>query len=101
VDLLAFGGRLVQIAVLRGAKAEFNPRAPSASADHRHRVDAAFRSVEEKGAIAAAVEHAGLAPGRVEKIRPVVYATLPLTEAAEAHRVMESGSHIGKIVLTV
>jgi NADPH2:quinone reductase len=35
------------------------------------------------------------------KIRPVIYATFPLTQAAEAHRLMESGSHIGKIVLTV
>jgi NADPH2:quinone reductase len=35
------------------------------------------------------------------KIRPVIYAKLPLKQAAEAHRLMESGSHIGKILLTV
>jgi NADPH:quinone reductase-like Zn-dependent oxidoreductase len=34
-------------------------------------------------------------------IRPVVHATVPLAEAAEAHRLMESSRHIGKIVLTV
>ncbi len=35
------------------------------------------------------------------KIRPVVHATFPLAEAAKAHALMESGTHIGKIVLTV
>ncbi len=35
------------------------------------------------------------------KIRPVVHATFPLAEAAKAHALMESGAHIGKIVLTV
>ena len=34
------------------------------------------------------------------RIRPVVHAVFPLAEAAEAHRLMESGDHIGKIVLT-
>jgi NADPH:quinone reductase len=36
----------------------------------------------------------------LKKVLPLVYATFPLTQAAEAHRLMESGSHIGKIVLT-
>jgi putative PIG3 family NAD(P)H quinone oxidoreductase len=35
------------------------------------------------------------------KIKPVVHATFPLAEAARAHALMESGAHIGKIVLTV
>jgi NADPH:quinone reductase-like Zn-dependent oxidoreductase len=33
--------------------------------------------------------------------RPVIYETFPLAEACEAHRVMESSRHIGKIVLTI
>ncbi|MFZ5463195.1 MAG: zinc-binding dehydrogenase, partial [Pseudomonadota bacterium] len=32
-------------------------------------------------------------------IKPVIHATFPLEQAAEAHRLMESGTHIGKIVL--
>ena len=58
VDLLAFDGRLVQIAVLRGAKAEINlvrllrQRITVTGSTLRS------RTVEEKGAIAAAVEHA-------------------------------------------
>jgi NADPH:quinone reductase-like Zn-dependent oxidoreductase len=34
-------------------------------------------------------------------VRVVVHATFPLRDAAEAHRVMESGGHIGKLILTV
>jgi NADPH2:quinone reductase len=35
------------------------------------------------------------------KIRPIIDRTFPLAEAAEAHRLMESGAHIGKILLTI
>ena len=58
------------------------------------------RTVQEKGAIAAAVEKAVWPLVEAGAIRPVVYATFPLVDAAEAHRVLGSGSHIGKIVLT-
>ena len=34
-------------------------------------------------------------------VRPVIHARFPLAEAAQAHALMESGAHIGKIVLTV
>jgi NADPH:quinone reductase-like Zn-dependent oxidoreductase len=34
-------------------------------------------------------------------VRPVIFQTFPLERAAEAHRLMESGHHIGKIVLVV
>jgi NADPH2:quinone reductase len=35
------------------------------------------------------------------RVRPVIFATFPLADASEAHRLMESSQHIGKIVLTV
>ena len=101
VDLLALEGRLLQIAVLQGAKAEVNlvrvlrQRLTITGSTLRS------RTVEEKGAIADAVEKAVWPLVDAGKIRPIVYATFPLQRAAEAHRVMESGSHIGKIVLTV
>jgi len=99
IDALASEGRLVQIATLRGASAEIN----LASLMQRRLTltgsTLRARSVGEKGAIAAAVrEHVWplLESGAVA---PVIYATFPLRAAAEAHRVMESGAHIGKLVL--
>ena len=35
------------------------------------------------------------------KIKPIIHATFPLAEAAKAHALMETGAHIGKVVLTV
>ncbi len=96
---LAVEGRLVQIAVQRGAKAEVN------LADimvRRLSVTGSTlrpRSIAEKGAIARALEHEiwpWLAEGSV---RPIVHATFALADAASAHRLMESSAHIGKIVL--
>jgi NADPH2:quinone reductase len=101
IDLLALEGRLLQIAVLQGAKAEVNlvrvlrQRLTITGSTLRS------RTVEEKGAIADAVENAVWPLVETGKIRPAIHATFPLQRAAEAHRLMESGSHIGKIVLTV
>ena len=35
------------------------------------------------------------------EVRPQIHATFPLEQAAEAHRLMESSAHVGKIVLTI
>src|SRR5688572_1710647 len=101
VDLLALEGRLLQIAVLHGAKVDINlvsllrKRITITGSTLRS------RTVEEKGAIANAVERSVWPLVEMGQIRPVIYAAVPLAQAAEAHRLMESGSHIGKIVLTV
>jgi NADPH2:quinone reductase len=58
------------------------------------------RSVEEKGAIAAALRREVWPLLESGRVRPVIYRTFPLAEAAAAHRLMESGEHVGKIVLT-
>ncbi len=97
---LAVEGRLVQIAWLQGSKppANFMPlmlkRLTWTGSTLRP------RSVEQKAAIAQALEAKVwplLAAGRV---KPLIHATFPLHEAAAAHRLMESSAHIGKIVLT-
>lgn len=101
VELLAIEGRLVQIALLRGAKAELDLNAVM-----RRRLTITGstlrpQSVAAKGAIAHELEtHIWplLAEGT---IRPVIHATLPLERAADAHRLLEQGDHIGKVVLTV
>jgi putative PIG3 family NAD(P)H quinone oxidoreductase len=101
VDLLALEGRLLQIAVLHGAKSEINlvrllrQRLTISGSTLR------ARTVQEKGAIANALERQVWPLVESETIRPVIYTTFPLRQAADAHRLMESGSQIGKIVLTV
>jgi NADPH2:quinone reductase len=59
------------------------------------------RSVADKAAIARAVEHKVWPLIAAGKVRPVIYKTFGLAEAAAAHALMESSAHIGKIVLTV
>jgi putative PIG3 family NAD(P)H quinone oxidoreductase len=101
LDALAVDGRLVQIALLHGAKVELllwtlmQRRLTITGSTLRP------RSVAEKGAIATSLRKAVwplIAQGR---IRPIIHATYPLAQAAEAHRVMEASEHIGKLVLTV
>ena len=100
LQALAVEGRLVQIAWLQGPKlqANFMPlmlkRLTWTGSTLRP------RSVEQKAAIAQALEARVwplLAAGRV---KPLIHATFPLREAAAAHALMESSQHIGKIVLT-
>jgi NADPH2:quinone reductase len=59
------------------------------------------RPVEFKGAIAKSLRERIWPLIEAGKIKPVVYKTFPLAEAREAHKLMESSQHIGKIVLTV
>jgi NADPH2:quinone reductase len=99
LSLLADDGRLVQIAVMQGARAMVD-----VAALMRRRLTFTGstlrpRPVAEKSRIGAALEREVwplLADGRM---RPLIDRTLPLARAAEAHAVMESSTHIGKIVL--
>jgi NADPH:quinone reductase len=59
------------------------------------------RSVADKAAIARAVEHKVWPLIAAGQVKPVIYKTFPLAEAAAAHALMESSAHIGKIVLTL
>jgi NADPH:quinone reductase len=99
LDLLKVEGRLVQIAFLKSAKAELDfsvmmrkrqwitgstlrPRTPAEKGIIARELLAHVWPVIEKGAVA-----------------PVIHQTFPLADAAAAHRMMEGGSHIGKLVL--
>jgi NADPH2:quinone reductase len=99
LESLALNGRLVQIGLLGGARASLD----LTRVLHRRLTITGStlraRTVEEKGALARDVEANVwplLAAGRVA---PIIDRTFPLSEAAEAHRRMESSQHIGKIVL--
>ncbi len=98
---LAVDGRLVQIAFLQGAKAEINLSHVMMKRQTITGSTLRPRSVAQKGEIAAALKQHVLPLFAEGKVKPVIYKTLKLTEAAEAHRLMESSAHIGKIVLAV
>ena len=98
---LAVDGRLVQIAFLQGSKAEINLAPVMMKRQTITGSTLRPRSVEQKGEIAAALKNHVLPLLDAGKVRPVIYRTLKLAEAADGHRLMESSAHIGKIVLTV
>jgi putative PIG3 family NAD(P)H quinone oxidoreductase len=101
IDALAVDGRLVQIAVLGGAKSQIN-MVPILQ--RRLTVTGSTlrpRPVAEKGAIARALRDRVWPLLESGAVSPVVFQTFPLRDAASAHRVMESSLHIGKLVLVV
>ena len=99
LDLLADDGRLVQIAFLKSSKVEIDLMPVM-----RRRLTITGstlrpQSVAAKGAIAKTLEARVWPLLAAGIIAPVIHAVLPLAQAAEAHRMMEEGRHIGKIVL--
>jgi len=101
IEAAAIEGRIVQIAFLRGAKVE-------ASLDQIMRKRLTYtgstlrpRSVAQKGAIAAQLREKVWPLLDAGRIRPLIYQTFKLADAAKAHALMESDAHIGKIVLTI
>lgn len=98
---LMVGGRLVQIGVMGGPKAELNLALMMVK---RQRILGSVlrsRPVAEKSAIIAAFAEAVLPHMAAGRVQPLVHAVLPLAEAADAHRAMEAGTHFGKIVLRI
>jgi putative PIG3 family NAD(P)H quinone oxidoreductase len=101
IEALALNGRLVVIGMQGGVKAELDLARLMAKRAAVIATGLRARPAQEKAAIVAAVrEHVWplIAAGAV---RPIVDRTLPLASAPEAHRLMESSEHIGKILLTV
>ncbi|HEY1043659.1 MAG TPA: NAD(P)H-quinone oxidoreductase [Telluria sp.] len=101
IDCLADDGRLGIIALLGGAKAELD-----LGQVLRRRLTVSGstlrpRPVAFKAAIAAQLKERIWPLLESGRIKPVVYKTFPLEQAAEAHVLMESSTHIGKIVLTL
>ena len=100
-EAAAVEGRIVQIAFQGRAKAEVNFMRLMLKRLHHTGSTLRSRSVADKGAIRAAVETNALPLIVAGKVKPVIYKTFPLAEAAAAHALMESSAHIGKIVLTL
>ncbi len=101
IDCLADDGRLVVIALLGGARANVDMGQVLRRRLHITGSTLRPRPVEFKAAIAQQLrEHAWplFAQG---KIKPVIHQVFPMEQAAEAHALMESSTHVGKIVLQV
>ena len=98
---LAVDGRLVQIAFLQGSKTTLDlvhlmmRRQTITGSTLRP------QSVAAKASIAAALRDKVWPLLAAGTVRPIIDRTFPLAEAADAHRLMESSRHIGKILLTV
>ena len=98
---LAVEGRLVQIAFLQGSKVTLDlvhlmmRRQTITGSTLRP------RSVADKAAMAKALRDKVWPLIEAKTVRPVIDRTFPLAEAVEAHRLMETSQHIGKIVLVV
>jgi putative PIG3 family NAD(P)H quinone oxidoreductase len=101
LDALNTGGRLVMIATQGGANVEVNlmkimqKRLVLTGSTLRP------RAADEKARIAAAVEQTVWPWIEAGKLVTVIDKTFPLAEAAKAHAQVESGSHVGKVVLVV
>jgi len=99
LDALATWGRLVGIATRGGSRAEVDlgllmlKRATIVAATLR------TRTVAEKAEVVAATREHIWPLISAGKVVPVIHAVLPMSEAAEAHRMLDDGSHIGKILL--
>src|SRR5437762_2697004 len=97
----AMDGRIVQIAFQRPPKATVDFRPILVKRLWHTGSGLRPRPVHEKAAIARAVEENVWPLIAAGKVKPVIYRTFPLREAASAHALMETSQHIGKIVLTV
>lgn len=99
IEALATDGRLVNIAYLQGSKVEVNLMPVMLKRLTLTGSTLRPRSLEEKSAIAEALRAEVWPLLDAGRVKPVVHATFPYTRASEAHALMESSSHIGKIIL--
>ncbi|MFF4620135.1 NAD(P)H-quinone oxidoreductase [Nonomuraea jabiensis] len=99
VRALRTGGRLVIIGLQGGLKGEIDLGALLAKRASVHATALRSRPVDEKGAIVRSVVDNVWPLVSAGAVRPVVHARLPMSDAAEAHRMLDSGEHVGKILL--
>lgn len=101
MEAAAVEGRVIVISLIGGARTEINLNTLMMKRLTLTGSTLRSRSVAQKALVAEGVRrHVWplIARGRV---KPVIHATFPLTQASEAHRLMESSAHIGKLVLTI
>jgi putative PIG3 family NAD(P)H quinone oxidoreductase len=102
VEALAIGGRLVTIGMQGGTKAELDLSKLMTKRASVHAATLRARPATGHGGkaeIVAAVRHDVWPDVERGSIRPIVDRRLPMSRAAEAHRVVEASEHIGKVLL--
>jgi len=99
VSALASRGRLVIIGLQGGTKAELDINALLRKRAAVIATSLRARPAAEKAAIVAAVREHVWPLIEAGRVRPVVHRTFPLAQAADAHRVLEAGTNIGKVLL--
>jgi NADPH2:quinone reductase len=99
LDLLAHEGRLCFVALMRGGKVETD--FGLIQRKHLTVTGSTLRSrtVEQKASIIAALREKVWPLWAAGRLRPFTYKQFPLAQAADAHRLMEASTHIGKILL--
>jgi putative PIG3 family NAD(P)H quinone oxidoreductase len=99
ITALATNGRLVVIGMQGGRKGELDLGTLLAKRGIVTATSLRARPAEEKAAIVRGVREQVWPLVETYKVRPVIYKTFPMSEAAEAHRLVESNEHFGKVVL--
>jgi NADPH2:quinone reductase len=101
IECLALEGRLVVISLIGGARTELNLSTVMSKRLTITGSTLRIRSVAQKALVAEGVRRNVWPLLEDKRVRPIIHATFPLADAAEAHRMIESSQHIGKIVLTL
>ncbi|MGH6717954.1 MAG: NAD(P)H-quinone oxidoreductase [Alphaproteobacteria bacterium] len=101
IRLAAHEGRIVLISFLGGSRVELDLGALMVKRVTLTGSTLRPRTVEQKGEIAADLAREVWPLLESGRVKPVIHKTFPLAQATEAHRLMESSVHVGKIVLTV
>jgi len=101
LELLAPGGRLVMLALKQGARLELDCGLIQSKNLYLTGSRLRPRPIAEKGRLVSAVRKAVWPLIDSGDVKPIVDSTFPLRAAADAHRRMESGEHVGKVMLVV
>ena len=101
LSLLNLEGRLVVIALMSGARSEINLGPLMAKRLTVTGSTLRARSVAQKGAVVDAVLAKVWPLFQTGQVRPVVYRRFSLSEVSEAHQLLESSTHIGKVLLVI
>jgi putative PIG3 family NAD(P)H quinone oxidoreductase len=99
VEVLAFNGRITVIGLQGGRTAELDLGLLMARRGSISSTSLRARPPADKARIVAGVRRDIWPLVEAGAIKPIIHITMPLSEAAEAHRLMESSDHLGKILL--